>query len=174
MQAWAVQGVGKPYQSSRAAQATLEGCPLAAILPKPWLHLCSRRKRDNDRLLGVSVRYIQQGSADNPLLIFYYSPLSSERPSAASIARHRWLPSSCQMYDAPFQGVIRYMWRLQEALSGRRTGALIVLIFSPHRTSFADEKSPSGPEMAVSVCPHRGPGGLPRHGNGLGLGAGSG
>ena len=44
----------------------------------------------------------------------------------------------------------------------------------PHSTSFADEKSPSGPEMAVGVCPQRGPGGLPRHGKGLCRGAGSG
>lgn len=41
-------------------------------------------------------------------------------------------------------------------------------------TSFAAEKSPSGPEIAVSVCPQRGPGGLPRQGNGLGRGAGAG
>ena len=61
MQAWAVKGVDKPYQSSRAAQVMPEGCLLVAILPKPWLHLCYRRKRDNDRLVGVSVRYKEQG-----------------------------------------------------------------------------------------------------------------
>lgn len=45
---------------------------------------------------------------------------------------------------------------------------------SPNITSFAAEKFPSGPEMAVRVCPHRGPGGFPTHGKGLGRGAGAG
>jgi len=45
---------------------------------------------------------------------------------------------------------------------------------SPKRTSLAEPRSVSVVLMAVSVCPHRGPGGLPTQGKGLGRGAGSG
>ena len=42
---------------------------------------------------------------------------------------------------------------------------------SPNNTSLAPASSPSGPATVVNVCPHRGPGGVPAKGNGLGLGA---
>lgn len=41
----------------------------------------------------------------------------------------------------------------------------------PKSTSLAPASSPSGPATVVRVCPHRGPGGAPANGNGLGLGA---
>lgn len=41
---------------------------------------------------------------------------------------------------------------------------------SPNRISLARFTSPSGPDMVVRVCPHRGPGGLSIIGKGLGLG----
>eukprot|EP00983_Pelagomonas_calceolata_P017943 562545-Pelagomonas_calceolata.AAC.2 len=44
----------------------------------------------------------------------------------------------------------------------------------PNSTSRALDRSPSGPAMAVSVWPHRGPGGTPAIGKLRGLGTGSG
>ena len=44
----------------------------------------------------------------------------------------------------------------------------------PKRTSLADAKLPSGPVMAVSVCPQRGPGASPTQGNLRGRGTGAG
>ncbi len=52
--------------------------------------------------------------------------------------------------------------------------AVCASLCSPNRMSRALERSPSGPAIAVSVCPHRGPGAVPTMGKLLGLGTGSG
>ena len=47
-------------------------------------------------------------------------------------------------------------------------------LLSPNKRSLDFDRSPSGPEIAVSVCPPRGPGATPTIGNCRGLGTGRG